>query len=167
MVLTVDFDGFAAATKSLTGANQAFVSPMGNGCSLTSAGTEKGLIVRSTTPLSMADAITQLKTAGIAVERGAWSEGSTDAQQDLWVAAVAYKSGEDSPGLWVSTYQEKPTTGEVLAALYEEFRETGDVGELPLEEFLRLAEPNVVILSPDQLWEFAAGREEDAANEPK
>ena len=165
MVLTVDFDGFAEATKSLTGGKDAFLAPMGGGCSLTSASADKGVIVRSSCALSLEEATSKLEAAGITVRRGAWSEGSTDAQQALWVAAVAYKSGEDSPGLWVSTYQEKPTTGEVLALLYDEFRETGDVGELPLEEFLRLAEPNVVILSPDQLWEFAAGKEQDAASE--
>ena len=165
MVLTVDFDGFAEATKSLTGGKEAFLAPMGGGCSLTSASSDRGIIVRSSCGLSVAEATSKLEEAGIAAKRGAWSEGSTDARHTLWIAAVAYKSAENSPGLWVSTYQDKPTTGEVLALLYDEFRESGDVGELPLEEFLRLAEPNVVILSPDQLWEFAARKMADAANE--
>jgi hypothetical protein len=109
--------------------------------------------VRSLSALPFAEVADALQGAGIEVKKGAWGERAEGGA--LWVAAVAYKSAEDTPGVWVDTYESKPSTGQVLAELYEEFRQTGEVGDVSLEEFIRLSDPNVVVLSPEEQAEFA------------
>lgn len=154
MVLTVPFEGFADALKAHSNAKVAYLSTAGSRTVVTALDPQSGVLVRASAATTLAEARTALEGAGIQVKEGAWGE-SAELPQALWVAAVAYKSGEDSPGLWVDTYETKPTTGQVLAELYEEFRETGEVGETSLEEFIRLADPNVVLVSPEQQAEFA------------
>ena len=154
MVLTVPFEGFIEAAKSLPGARTVYVSTFGSRSVVTAADATTGAIVRSHADKPLADVRSLLEKAGLTVHEGLWGDRSEDPGA-LWVAAVAYKSEEDTPGLWVDTFETKPTTGQVLSELYEEFRETGVVGNLPLEEFIRLCDPNVVILSPEDQAEFS------------
>ena len=154
MVLTVPFEGFAAAAKAHTDAKFAYVTTLGAQTVVTAANLQTGAIVRSHSALPFAEVADSLKRDGIEVRKGAWGEQSSEGGA-LWVAAVAYKSAEDTPGVWVDTYESKPSTGQVLAELYEEFRETGEVGDVSLEEFIRLSDPNVVVLSPEEQAEFA------------
>lgn len=154
MVLTVPFDGFIKAALSLPGAKNAYVSTFGSRVVVTAADASTGAIVRSHADRPLAEVRSLLEKAGLTVGEGLWGDRSDDPGA-LWVAAVAFKSEEDTPGLWVDTYETKPTTGQVLAELYEEFRETGVVGNMALEEFIRLSDPNVVILSPEDQAEFA------------
>lgn len=154
MVLTVPFEGFAEAMKSLPGARVAYVSTLGSRTVATACDPSSGASVRAFATMPLSEARAALESAGVTVRDGTWGDRPDD-PGPLWVAAVAYKSEENSPGLWVDTYEAKPTTGQVLAELYEEFRETGEVGDVSMEEFIRLADPNVVILSPEEQAEFA------------
>lgn len=140
--------------KSLQGARAAYVSTLGSRTVVTACDPASGAVVRCFATVSLSEARSTLEAAGVTVREGTWGDRPDD-PGPLWVAAVAYKSEEDSPGLWVDTYESKPTTGQVLGELYEEFRETGEVGDVSMEEFIRLADPNVVILSPEEQAEFA------------
>ena len=53
-----------------------------------------------------------------------------------------------------------PTQLTVLKTMYDEFRHTGDIEEVPFEEFVQFTNPNVVILSPAELESFAKQKEE-------
>jgi hypothetical protein len=154
MVLTVPFEGFVEALRAHSGAKVAYVASLGGRTGVTALDQATGILVRSSTSLGVQEARQTLEGSGVTVREGAWGDWA-DLPQALWVAAVAYKSAEETPGLWVDTYETKPTTGQVLAELYEEFRETGEVGDVSLEEFIRLADPNVVLLSPEEQAEFA------------
>ncbi len=154
MVLTVPFEGFADALKSHPGAKVAYVTTHGSRTVVTAADPQTGAIVRCHAQGSAAEVKATLEKAGVTVQVGIWGDRSEDPGA-LWVAAVAYKSEEDTPGLWVDTYESKPTTGQVLSEFYEEFRETGEVGDVSMEEFIRLADPNVVVLSPEEQAAFA------------
>lgn len=154
MVLNVPFEGFAEAMRAHTGAQAAFLSTLGIQTVVTAADPAKGVILRSSARMPLAAARAALESAGVKVHEGSWGEVA-DGGAPLWVAAVAYRSSEDTPGLWVDTFETKPTTGQVLSELYEEFRETGEVGDVSMEEFIRLADPNVVVLSPEEQAEFA------------
>ena len=149
MVLTVPFEGFVEALRAHSGAKVAYVASLGGRTGVTALDQATGILVRSSTSLGVQEARQTLEGSGVTVREGAWGRSAQ------WVAAVAYKSAEETPGLWVDTYETKPTTGQVLAELYEEFRETGEVGDVSLEEFIRLADPNVVLLSPEEQAEFA------------
>jgi hypothetical protein len=154
VVLTVPFEGFAEAMKSQPGARVAYVSTLGSRTMVTAGDPGSGAVVRAFASLSPSDVRASLEKAGVTVREGTWGDRPDD-PGPLWVAAVAYKSEEDTPGLWVDTFESKPTTGQVLAELYEEFRETGEIGDVSMEEFIRLADPNVVVLSPEEQAEFA------------
>jgi hypothetical protein len=43
---------------------------------------------------------------------------------------------------------------QVLKSLFDEFRDTGELDEISFEEFVRQANPNVVIVSPSELQSF-------------
>lgn len=73
----------------------------------------------------------------------------------IWVAAVAYRSRELRPGVWVDAFPHEPTQLEVLRAMYDDFRETGDTKEVDFDEFCRLSMANVIIVSPHNLTAFA------------
>ncbi|HXH61093.1 MAG TPA: hypothetical protein VNI20_07015 [Fimbriimonadaceae bacterium] len=152
MVLTVPLEGFIADALAGGGKKTVYVTTLGNYCIATFA--DNGTVVRADA-LSPASEVRQtLEKAGLEVREGFWGDKLED-HSALWVAAVAYKSAEDTPGLWVDTYETKPSPGQVLSGLYDEFRADGDVGDVSLEEFIRRADPNVVILSPEQQAEFA------------
>ncbi|MBI3720930.1 MAG: hypothetical protein HY248_00125, partial [Fimbriimonas ginsengisoli] len=51
-------------------------------------------------------------------------------------------------------YEDPPTQLQVLRTLYDEFRETGEVGDVSFDAFVRMAQPNVLILSLAELREF-------------
>ena len=45
----------------------------------------------------------------------------------------------------------EPTPAEVLKKIYKEFKESGELRELGFEDFVQLAHPNIVILTPEQV----------------
>lgn len=162
MILTVPIDDFAETVKRHTKSTEAYVSVVGGRTLATAIDADRGLLLRAETD-APADATKQkLTKSGLKVHDGHGGDPSEGQTQSYWIGAVAYKSVEETPGLWVHAFASKPSTGQVLSALYEEFRESGDVNEVPLEEFIRLADPNVVVLGPDELADFASKSVEEA-----
>lgn len=154
MVLTVPFEGFAAAAKAHGGVKMAYVTTSGSQTVVTAHDPTSGTIVRSHVREPQAAVRKRLEAAGMTVGEGLWGDRSEDPAA-LWVAAVAYRSEEPMPGLWVDTFEDEPTKGQVLQEMYEEFRASGEADDVTLEEFIELANTNVVILSPDRQAEFA------------
>jgi hypothetical protein len=157
MILEVPFDQFADAVNQHVERAVVYVCPGGSGTLVTAADPAKAaLVVQSSVRASEDDTVAELKEKGLETRKGRWKDqGFSAGQGDLWVVAVAYKSNERKPGLWVTAYETEPSPGEVLSDLYGEFRETGEVHGISLEEFIRLANPNLLILSPDQVQGYA------------
>ena len=162
MVLRVPLEGFAESARKHARSSEAFISAYGSGTVVTAADPEKGVLMRAESDLAVGDVRKLLSAAGMSVYDGCWGGSPDGSAAELWVGAVAYRSSEDTPGLWVETFPSKPTSGQVLSALCDEFRDSGDVGEIPMEEFIRLCDPNVVILGPEEQAEYATRRDERA-----
>ncbi len=159
MTLHVPFEQFPHAVQRLLGTKDVYLAPHGYGTLVTAADGSNGILVMCATDHSPATAKTKLHKEGLEVFEGAWrltDEPPSEPQGscEAFIAAVAYKSGESTPGVWVDAYSTLPTQVQVLRAMYDEFRETGELPEVSFEEFVRLSEPNVVILSPNDLQSF-------------
>lgn len=119
--------------------------------------------VHSEFPMSLADTQGILSPTGIGAYEGHWQD--SDSPQDSWphklhIAAVSYKSDKHPPGIWVDAYLSEPTPAQVLKSIYDEFRETGELLEVSMEEFVRLATPNVVIVSPSNIRTYLDSKSE-------
>jgi hypothetical protein len=159
MTLNVPFDQFAKTALRMTQAKDVFVSGHGSGSLVTAADPEKSLLVISYTDLVVAVAKDRLSKAGLDPHDGIWKltdEVVTEemASAHVYIAAVAYKSGETMPGVWVDAHATLPTQIQVLRAMFDEFRQTGELPDVSFEEFVRLSEPNVVIVAPNELQSF-------------
>ena len=146
--MTVPFEGFAVAVRRTFGGKIAFLGSVGRYTVVTAGDPTTGTLVRSDALMSKEDATKALAKAGIEVAEGTWSDKGVE-DSALWVAAVAYRSSEAMPGLWIETYDTEPTKGQVLTDLYDEFCENGEIDDLPLDDFVRSAQANIVILSPE------------------
>jgi hypothetical protein len=105
--------------------------------------------------------IEQILTQG-KIEFSEGRSAEAGAHHPMWVAAVAYRSRDDAPGLWVDALPHEPRTGDVLERFHRELTEDGEMVGLTLAEFLNLARPTVVVLSPEEQSRFAASHENDA-----
>jgi hypothetical protein len=157
MVLSVPFSQFAAEVSRRCENRLAYVSRNGSRSVVTSGDTMRSLVVRAETELSPDEVRSELTSQGLIVHEGEWSTEAvpTELLQGFWFAAVAYQSSEERPGLWVDATFEEPSQGAVLTKLVEEVREEAGAPHLTVEEFIRMADPNVVIVSLDEAKGFA------------
>jgi len=159
MVLTVPFEEFAEIASKRLGVREAFVTSR-NGRTLITAGEPaKSTVLATWVDKKPADVRKELMGSGLSVHTGAWSLDLDSAPHEVeietvYVAGVAYKSAESKPGIWMDAYSEQPNEATVLRSMFEEFCETGEIADVSFEEFVRLANPNVVILTPDQVKDF-------------
>lgn len=159
MVLQIALEHLAETMAQLGVSGPVFVSGRGAQSLVTAADPGKGILLQCHTPRTREDAKAWLAEKDITALDGSWSQDGMDApgaSTSFWITAVAYKSHESKPGLWVDAMAFKPTVGEVLTKIYDEFRDAGDMEGLSLEEFIQRAEPNVVILDPEEQARFAA-----------
>lgn len=158
MTLHVELDSFAEETKRHTGEQLAYISRLENKTHVTSANPATGIVVSATTKLSMDETRKSLTDQGLKVIHGVWESTGSRASDGLgelpYIAAIAYKSSEDIPGIWVDAFEDQPSPATALKAIYDEFRETGEVGDISFEEFVRLANPNIAILHPTDIERF-------------
>ncbi len=159
MTLHVPFEQFAKTVQRMLEGKDAFVSTHGYGALATAADPQKGILILSQTDHAPAAAKAKLTHAGLEVHDGAWRAADTlDAEMEeiceAYIAAVSYKSGEAKPGVWVDAHPAQPTEVQVLRAMYDEFRETGELPDVSFEEFVRLSEPNVVIVTPNEIHSY-------------
>lgn len=159
MLLRVELNDFADAVDRFVGRRLAVIAKRADAVVATAAAPEKHTVVAASSSKPMNEVEDYLKQAGFELARGEWRDGDAlllgiESDSDAYVAAVAYKSREEMPGLWMDAFPHEPTTGEVLKALYDDFAATGDLEDVPFEEFVRVAHPNVVVLSPDDVAKF-------------
>lgn len=153
MVLTVPFDGFASACARLDLPREAWTQRVGARIRVTAADPLRSLLVRAETGQGIEMVRARLAKEGFAVQDGLWSseaESEAGPSTSFWIAAVSYISHDHKPGLWVDALPHKPAAGEVVAAMYEEFRTAGEVQEMDLDTFIKALDPNVVILDPEE-----------------
>lgn len=155
--LRVEFDRLSEEARARAPGEAIYLDASGNHV-LASVGAPD-LVIWAVTELSRHECLSRLEEEGFAVREGCWMSDAdalaTERGPMPWVVAVAYASAKGRPGLWVDATAEEPSQADVLRTMYEEFRETGDVADVTIEEFIRAANPNVVILSPDEVRRFA------------
>ncbi|GMV35818.1 MAG: hypothetical protein AMXMBFR61_03260 [Fimbriimonadales bacterium] len=106
-----------------------------------------------------------LKQHGITVVEGVWMDQPPQGARQpaaervaptgqYWVAAVAYQSAEDEPGLWMDAFDREPNEEEVLRAMYDEFVRSGDLVDASYEDFVTEATPTVQIASARDIQEW-------------
>lgn len=159
MTLQVPFDQFPEAAQRVLGVKEAYVTRYAGGSLVTAGSANCRSVVAAIAGHAPDAAKAALKEKGLDVYDGAWSaEGLTDLGDDCLgeahIAAVAYNSGEGRPGLWIDAYDSSPTPPQVLKAMYDEFRDTGETADVSFEEFVRLANANVVVVTPAQVKAF-------------
>ncbi|MBX7135987.1 MAG: hypothetical protein K1X67_25235 [Fimbriimonadaceae bacterium] len=168
MVLRVDLERFPEEVSTRLGLQDVYVARVASGVVATAADSEKGLVIAASSMKSLEEVRTYLSRSGLRVATGAWdTEGEEVAPGgvEAWVASVAYRTAEAKPGLWVDAFPEEPTPAEVLMRLFDEFRETGEIGDVAFEEFMKVAVPTVVVVGPDELRRYVERNSpsEDAA----
>jgi len=163
MVLTVPFNDYPTVVKRLE-LLDVFVATHNKHTVMSAVDLKKNVLVTSTSELSVVDVKSQLESTGLHVFSGQWSDqGLSQHQngvQDAYVAAVAFRSRESMPGLWVDAFPTMPTPQIVLRSMYDEFRANDEIGKVTYEEFIKFAHPNVVILNPSEVATFLAQKEE-------
>lgn len=160
MTLEVPFEGFPEAAKRLVGVGPLFATHENGGTRLTAADPAKNVRVVAFTPDDFGPTVEALRAKGLQVVEGRWMpDDAPPVSGEIHVAAIAYRTEHNQPGLWVDAYPEAPTAVQAIRAMVEEFRDTGEMKEIAVEEFMRLAEPTVVILTPADLRGYAAAKD--------
>jgi hypothetical protein len=171
MTLQVPFDQFAATAKRVIGGREAYVTRQTAGTLVTASTATARTIVAAITPLTLDAVRSSLKESGMEVYDGAWSaEGLSDLgdcpTSEAYVAAVAYESSDGRPGMWVDAFVDLPSQVQVLRSMYEEFRDTGETTDVSFEEFVRLANANVVVVTPSQIRGYLSLKTAPPSNVP-
>lgn len=156
MTLQVPYEQFVDAVARVLAIKEAYVTCHGSVSLVTASSATVKTVVAALSSGKPEQTKKELAAKGMEVYDGAWSaEGLTDLGEtpppDVHVAAVAYMSDEGKPGIWVDAYDSSPSPAQVLRGMYEEFRSTGEIADVSFEEFVRLANANVILVSPSQL----------------
>lgn len=154
MVLKVTFEDFAEAVRQYTGGKDAFLAELPAGASATAGSPQSGVIVSAVTELPFEKAKAYLGQAGLKVNEGTWAMEADDpviGGEQAYFCAVAYRSREIMPGLWLDVFPYEPSRADVLRSMYDEFVHNGEMKEVTFDEFVRSSFANVVILSPDEI----------------
>ena len=159
MVLKVDFERLAEEAKRHGCKPIAYLAKHGTHSVATVADPQGRLVIESESVADFEDCRRILTSEGLQVFHGRWVPdplaGELRVEESFWVASVAYKSNEDKPGLWVHAFRGQPSVGDVLKMFYEELKQESGCADVSLDAFLSVAEPNVVILGPDEMESFA------------
>jgi len=163
MTLRVPFDGFADAVRQFGEGVVAYVEAEGAYCVVTAAHRGDRLVSRA--PLSVERAMAKLREAGLEPRVGRWVEDEEvgDHGATPFVAAVAYRTDEDKPGVWVDAFAELPTEVDALRAMYDEFTATGQVAEIDFEKFVTDIRATVVVVTPTELAEYVDAKSTPSA----
>lgn len=162
MTLRVPFEQFSETVRRVVGTDEAYVVPTENGCICTAFDVAKRVRVL-TKESGPAKAVKEkLEKSGMKIRPGYWAEGDEDVPEPAppipFVAAVSYDATNHHPGVWIDAYDTLPTAAQVLRAMFDEFSDTGELQEVSFEEFVRLAKPNVVIVTPSELVSYAIAK---------
>lgn len=159
MVLHVDFQNLGEEAKRHGLKPWAYLSTTSSGIIATVGDSNQHLVIQSETRLGMDAAKKSLTEQGLLFSSGRWLPdplaGEIQIQEQLWVAAVAYKSYEEKPGLWVNAYRGSPSVGDVLRDFHQEMSQEAAMDHVSVDEMVQMISPNVVIFGPNDLANFA------------
>src|SRR3954465_15796591 len=112
MVLTVPFNDYPTVVKRLE-LLDVFVVLHNKHTAISAVDLKKNVLVTSTSDLSVADVKSQLESTGLHVFAGQWSDQDSMQKQngapDAFIVAVAFRSREAMPGLWIDAFPTMPT----------------------------------------------------------
>lgn len=154
MVLRVSSERFAEEVRARLGIEDVYVIPQGKRALATAGVVEKSLVIQSEFSRGYEQTCDALRDAGLKPQRGHWSDSADEPgsmEQPPFVVAIAYKSEELTPGLWLDADINEITSGEALKRMYEEFRDNGEIKEVSFDEFVRVIHPNVMVIAPHQV----------------
>lgn len=158
MTLEVPFTEFVSTVKRTLGDADVYVVQHARGTLTTAADPTKNLVVASVNLAGLDATKTAVEAGGCICYVGSWfdpeSPSLASGHQAAFIGAVAYKSSEPMPGVWVDAYESMPTQVTVLRTMYEEFKGTGEIGDMTFEDFVSTANPNVVIVAPHEIQSF-------------
>ncbi len=162
MTLEVSFTEYAETVARMLPGTDVYVAKHAHGALITAADAKQHLVVACVHTASAETTQKALEKAGLTCRSGSWfdpeSPAMSHAHAEVYVGAVAYKTGEATPGIWVDAYASLPTQMMVLRQMFDEFVATGELGEATFEEFTKHADPSVVILAPSELSRFIEGK---------
>lgn len=164
MVLRVSSEGFADEVVSRLKSRRAYVSPRGRRTVATAADSDTGLMVLAEFPFGIEQTKAALREADLEVAEGTWSDTLLEPDEDdlaPFVIAIAYRSEENKPGLWVDADFREVSVSDALRRMFDEFRANGEIKETRFDEFVRVISPNVLVLAPHQLQAWADERREN------
>ena len=164
MVLRVSNERFAEEVKARLGTADVYVMPSGRHAVATAGSVEKGFVLHSEFNRGYEQTCDILRDAGLNPTRGKWSDTMEDCgidEQPIFIVAIAYRSEEPTPGLWIDSDVNEISSGEALKRMYEEFRDNGEIKEVSFDEFVRVIHPNVMVLAPHQIQGWAEDNRPD------
>jgi hypothetical protein len=163
MTLRVPLEQLAPTVRRVLGSDEVYLTSTRSGSIVTAFSADRGVRIISMVPESPGKVTEQLRKTRLKVQVGQWvAPEETDAEEMPpmpFVVAVAYSTGSVQPGVWVDAFPALPTQAQVLRALYDEFKNTGELDDVAFEEFVRQANPTVVIVSPSELRSYADVKE--------
>lgn len=156
MVLRVPFELFAEVLRKYGEENLAFLDLQDGEVVVTASLKSSSGFIESIAVDPQEEVRRALAELGVEVRDGRWTVGGEEGPESrgAFIAAVAYKSRDAMPGIWVDAFPDSPTPALVLRRMYDEFVENGEVGEITFEHFIQAANPNVLVLTPDEIARF-------------
>lgn len=158
MVLRVSSERFLEEVQTRIGNAPVYLQRRGRHTVATAAATDKNLLILAEFPLPLDEVKHHMDDQRIQHFEGGWSDQIEDgpsAEPLPFVMAVAYRSEGSRPGLWIDSDHIERTSSDVLRRMFDEFQANGEIAETTFEEFVRVSEPNVLVLSPHQLLHWA------------
>lgn len=161
MVLRVEYEQFADEVTARLDGQIVYIAQVTGGSFVSAADTANGFIIEAFSDREPEQVLRELGEHGLRTAKGSWKSEDTEPcaiePDRLYIGAVAYRSSEAKPGLWIEAFANQPTPAEVLKRMYDEMVSTGEIGNVSFEEMMRYATPNVVVVGPDQLRYFLQG----------
>jgi|GEM_PF-754888 len=163
MNLEVPISEFTLICKQW-GCHEIYVASQTKGSVVSAAHPKEPRVVVSYSSLTIEKLKDKLSGADLDIKIGSWvapiqADVELENNQEIYTVAISYQSDELKPGVWVDAFPYLPTPMQALRAIYDEFRSTGEIGDVSFEEFMRLAHPNVAIVSPSEIATFAAQKQ--------
>lgn len=147
MTLNIPWSDFPEEVKARIGPSTRVYLSHHDGTTVATASEPRlAFILRSSTRQPFAKVTESLDSQGIIYCHGQWSVQDDPAQSDYAVAAVAYVSNEETPGLWMEAFPYTPDVSDVIQRLMAEFQREGSIKDVSFDQFQSMAKPNVVIL---------------------
>jgi hypothetical protein len=158
MVHTVPIGEFCAVVVRELGTKSASITRIGSQIIVTAANTESRLIVRSVTEGKLGTIREDLEKQGLTVEEGMWTLEEESVISTfgplIYVSAVSYLANPTKPGIWVDAFPEPVTPLQAIRAMFDELCADGEVRNLTFEEFMEMARPHAVVVTPAELEDF-------------